>query len=79
MKSIMYKRRRFSSLITYKVHPVLSKPVEALQEEQESEQGYKARGEVIPEHSKGQARLCHRIPGPLNEMLVDVTENKNEQ
>lgn len=57
---------------THKVHPVLSQPVEALKEKQEGEEGYKAGGEVIPEHSECQARLGHRVPGALNEMLVGV-------
>lgn len=57
------------SLITHKVHPVLSQPVEALKEEQEGEEGDKARGEVVPEHSERQARLGHRVPGALDEML----------
>lgn len=58
------------SLITHKVHPVLSQPVEALKEEQEGEEGDKARGEVIPKHSECQACLCHCVPGALDEMLM---------
>lgn len=40
--------------------------MEALEEEQEGEEGNKARGEVVPEHGEGQARLGHRIPGALD-------------
>lgn len=57
------------SLITHKVHPVFSQPVEALEEEQECEEGDEARGEVVPEHSECQARLGHSVPGALNQML----------
>lgn len=57
------------SFITHKVHPVFSQPVEALKEEQEGEEGNEAGGEVIPEHSECQARLGHRVPGALDEML----------
>ncbi len=59
------------SLITHKVHSILSQPVKALEEEQEGEEGNKAWGEVIPEHSECQARLGHRVPGALNEMLME--------
>lgn len=44
--------------------------MEALEEEQEGEEGHKARGEVVPEHGEGQARLRHRIPGALDEVLT---------
>lgn len=57
---------------THKVHPILSQPVEALQEEQEGEEGDKPRGEIISEHGEGQARLCHCVPGALDEMLMEV-------
>lgn len=64
------------SIITHKVHPVLSQPVEALKEEQEGEEGDKARGEVIPKNSECQARLCHCVPGALDEVLmVEVDDN----
>lgn len=43
--------------------------MEALKEEQEGEEGDKARREVISEHSECQARLGHRVPGALDEML----------
>ena len=63
-------RKSCFSIVTHKVHPVLSQPVEALKEEQEGEEGNKARGEVIPENSECQARLCHCVPGALNEVLM---------
>lgn len=44
--------------------------MEALKEEQEGEEGDEARGEIIPEHCECQARLGHRVPGALNEMLT---------
>lgn len=44
--------------------------MEALEEEQEGEEGNEAWGEVIPEHSECQARLGHRVPGALNQMLT---------
>lgn len=56
--------------ITYKVHPVLSQPVEALKKKQEGEESNEPGGEVISEHSECQARLSHCIPGALNEMLT---------
>lgn len=46
--------------------------MEALQEEQEGKEGDKSGGEIISEHSEGQARLCHCVPGALDEMLMDV-------
>lgn len=58
-------------LITHKVHPILCQPVEALEEEQEGEEGHEARGEIISEHSEGQTRLCDSVPGALDEMLQD--------
>lgn len=64
------------SVITHKVHPVLGQPVEALKEEQECEEGDEARGEVIPENGERQARLSHRIPRALNEVLVVYVENE---
>lgn len=68
--SMLQDKDEFSlSLITHKVHPVLGQPVEALEEEQEGEEGDKARGEVVPEHGECQARLGHRVPRALNEML----------
>lgn len=48
--------------------------MEALKEEQEGEEGDKARGEVIPEHSEGQARLGHRVPGAFDEVLTGAEE-----
>lgn len=48
--------------------------MEALKEEQEGEEGNKARGEIIPEHSECQARLGHCVPGALNEVL----ENRDD-
>lgn len=44
--------------------------MEALKEEQEGEEGNKARGEIIPEHSECQARLGHCVPGALDEVLI---------
>ena len=49
--------------------------MEALQEEQEGKKGHEARREIVPEHSESQARLRHRIPGALDEMLVDVRKD----
>lgn len=46
----------------HKVHPVLSKPVEALEEQEESEEGHKAGTEVISEDGEGQASFRDRIP-----------------
>lgn len=50
--------------------------MEALKEEQECEEGDEARGEVIPEHGERQARLSHRIPRALDEVLVVDVENE---
>lgn len=47
---------------THKVHTVLSQPVEALEEEEESEEGHKTGAEVIPEDCEGKAGLGHCIP-----------------
>lgn len=69
----------FLSLVTHKVHPVLSQPVKALEEEQESEEGDKARGEVVPEHSEGQARLGHSVPRALDEMLEAEKERRKHK
>lgn len=68
----VYSVRRKSrlSVTTHKVHPVFCQPVEALEEEQEGEEGDEAGGEVVPEHSERQARLGHRVPGALDEMLM---------
>lgn len=65
--------------ITYKVHPVLSQPVEALKKKQEGEEGNEPGGEVISEHSECQARLSHCIPGALNEMLTVLNMAKTGQ
>lgn len=54
---------------THEVDAVLSQPVEALEKEQEGEEGDEARGEVVSEHSECQARLSHSIPGALDQML----------
>lgn len=45
--------------------------MEALQEEQEGEEGNKTGREVISEYGEGQARLCHCVPRALDEMLVE--------
>lgn len=63
--------------ITYKVHPVLSQPVEALKKKQEGEESNKPGGEVVSEHSECQARLSHCIPGALNEMLTVLNNRSN--
>lgn len=63
--------------MTYKVHSVLSQPVEALQKQQEGEESNKAGREVISEHSECQARLSHCIPGALNEVLTVLNNGKN--
>lgn len=44
--------------------------MEALEEEQEGEEGDEARREVVPEHSERQACLGHCVPGALDEMLM---------
>lgn len=40
-------------MFTYKVHSVFSQPMEALEEEQQSEKGHKTGGKVVPEDCKG--------------------------
>ena len=55
--------------VTHKVHAVLGQPVEALEEEQQREEGHEARGEVVPEHGEGQAGLRHGVPRALNQVL----------
>ena len=62
---------------TYKVHPVLSQPVETFKKKQEGEESDKAGGEVISEHSEGQARLSHCVPGALDEMLAVLNHGRN--
>lgn len=59
---------------TYKVHPVLSQPVEALKEKQQREESHKAGREVVSEHSEGQARLRHCVPGALDEVLAAMAK-----
>lgn len=68
---------RVNKSVTHKVHPVLSQPVEALKKKQKGEESNKAGREVISEHSECQARLRHRIPGALNEMLAVLNNGKN--
>lgn len=64
------KWKSWLNVFTHKVHPVFCQPVKALEEEQEGEEGNKAGGEVVPEHSECQARLGHCVPGALDEMLM---------
>lgn len=40
-------------MFTYKVYSVFGQPVEALEEEQQSEKGHKTGREVVPEDCKG--------------------------
>lgn len=47
--------------------------MEALEEEQEGEERNEAWGEVVPEHGERQARLGHRVPGALDQMLTAET------
>lgn len=44
--------------------------MEALKEEEKCEEGDEAGGEVVPEHGERQARLGHRVPGALDEVLA---------
>lgn len=46
----------------HKVHPILSEPVEALEEEKEGEKGHKTGTEVISEDSEGQTSFRDCIP-----------------
>lgn len=50
--------------------------MEALEEEQQGEEGHKAWGEVVPEDGEGQARLGHGVPGALDEVLAAERERK---
>ena len=43
--------------------------MEALEEEEEGEEGDEARAEVVPEDGEGQAGLRHSVPRPLQEVL----------
>lgn len=52
--------------------------MEALEEEQEGEEGNEAWGEVVPEYSECQARLGHRVPGALDQMLTAETRGAAE-
>ena len=48
------------------VHPVVSQPMECLQEQQHCKQCYKLGAEVVTEHGEGKASFRHSVKEAFN-------------